>query len=225
MAQSDGFIPHTPARLDGEEVLRRVRAFRSSMQERRSVRSFSSEPVDRELIEEAVRAAGYAPSGANQQPWTFVLVGDPETKARIREAAEGEERESYGKRMSTEWLAALAPLGTNWKKPHITEAPWILVVFEQVYGVDPEGERVTHYYSRESVGIATGILLTALHVAGLATLTHTPSPMNFLRDLLGRPVNEKAFVLIPIGYASPDCQVPKITKKELSEILIVSGEP
>ncbi len=224
MAQSDGFIPYAPARLDGDEALHRVRMFRASMEGRRSVRSFSTEPVERELIEEAVRAAGYAPSGANQQPWTFVLIGDAETKARIREAAEGEERESYGKRMSDEWLAALAPLGTTWKKPHITEAPWVLVVFEQVYSVEPGGERVTHYYSRESVGIATGILLAALHTAGLATLTHTPSPMNFLREQLGRPVNEKAFVLIPIGYPTEDCVVPRITKKSLAEILVVAGE-
>lgn len=221
MAQSDGFIPYTPARLDAEESLRRVHAFRESMEGRRSVRSFSTDPVDRALIEEAVRAGGRAPSGANQQPWTFVLIGDADTKARIREAAEAEERESYDKRMSDEWLAALAPLGTNWEKPHITDAPWVLVVFEQVHGVGPAGERVTHYYSRESVGIATGMLLAALHLAGLATLTHTPSPMNFLRELLGRPTNEKAFVLIPIGYPAPDCTVPNITKKSLGEVLIV----
>ncbi|MDX2174893.1 MAG: nitroreductase family protein [Candidatus Sumerlaeia bacterium] len=220
MAHADGFIPYDPPRLEPEEALARARAFRESLGGRRSVRDFSTRPVDPELIEEAVRAAGLAPNGANMQPWTFVLVTDPELKAKIREAAEAEERETYANRMSDEWRAALAPLGTNWEKPHLTDAPALLVVFEQAYGVAPDGSKVTHYYVKESVGIAAGFLIAALHQAGLATLTHTPSPMGFLRELLGRPVNERAFVLLPVGYPAEGCTVPRITKKGLDEILV-----
>lgn len=187
---------------------------------RRSVRDFSADPVPLELIEQAIAVAGSAPSGANQQPWTFVVVTDPGLKAAIREAAEAEERETYEHRLTPEWRSALEPLGTDWHKAHLTEAPVLIVVFEQVYGLgEGPGEKITHYYTKESVGIAVGFLLTALHIAGLATLTHTPSPMGFLRTLLDRPVNERAYVLIPVGFPTSDCQVPDIVKKSLQEIL------
>ena len=198
--------------------------FGAVMEQRRSVRDFSPEPVPRELVVEACRVAGMAPSGAHQQPWTFVLIGDePELRRRIREAAEAEEREGYAHRMSPEWLEALAPLGTDWHKPHLTDAPWLIVVFEQVYGLRQQGDeaaRVKHYYVRESVGIAVGFLLAALTHAGLATLTHTPSPMGFLRDILGRPENERPYVVIPVGYPAADATVPDLARKQLPEILV-----
>jgi len=198
--------------------------FGAVMEQRRSVRDFSPEPVPRELVVEAIRVAGMAPSGAHQQPWTFVLIGDePELRGRIREAAEAEEREGYAHRMSPEWLEALAPLGTDWHKPHLTDAPWLIVVFEQVYGLRRQGDeaaRVKHYYVRESVGIAVGFLLAALTHAGLATLTHTPSPMGFLRDILGRPENERPYVVIPVGYPAADATVPDLARKQLPEILV-----
>jgi nitroreductase len=174
----------------------------------------------------AVAAASTAPSGAHRQPWTFVLVGDPDMKRRIREAAEEEERQNYlGGRMNEEWQAALEPLGTDWRKPFLETVPWIVVVFEQRYGLDAEGARVHNYYVKESVGIATGFLLTALHRMGLASLTHTPSPMRFLSELLGRPENERPFVLIPIGYPADDCRVPDIVRKPIDEVLIVASDP
>lgn len=207
-----------------EDALAASRAFLNSMLQRRTVRHFSREPVPDELIENAIRTAASAPSGANQQPWTFVWVHDAALKRRIRVAAEAEERRSYEERMSEEWLQALAPLGTDWHKPMLEEAPALIVVFRQAYGLelDEKGEerRIKHYYSEESVGIAVGFLLASLHVAGLATLTHTPSPMRFLGELLGRPANERAFVLIPVGYPAADAVVPRITKKALSEVLV-----
>lgn len=193
------------------------------MRRRRSIREFSTRPVPRDLVVSAIRAAALAPSGANQQPWTFVLIGDdPDLRARIRAAAEAEERESYAHRMSPEWLEALAPLGTDWHKPHLTDAPWLIVVFEQVYGLRPGGGavgHVKHYYVRESVGIAVGILLASLTHAGLATLTHTPSPMGFLSRLLRRPRNERPYVVIPVGYPAPHAAVPDVVKKRLDEVL------
>lgn len=218
------FEPLEFERLDASEQKRRAREFLSRMRRRRSVREFSSRPVPIELIENAIRVAGSAPSGANQQPWTFVVISDSEVKRRIRQAAEAEEKESYGRRMSQEWLAALAPLGTDWRKPHIETAPFVIVVFRQAYGIrldESSGEerRVMHYYSEESVGIAVGFLLAALHIAGLATLTHTPSPMKFLSEILGRPANERPYVLIPVGYPAPDATVPAISKKALSDIM------
>jgi nitroreductase len=203
--------------------------FSAVMERRRSVRDFSTEPVPRELLVEAIRVAGLAPSGAHQQPWTFVLIGDePELRGRIRAAAEAEEREGYEHRMSPEWIEALAPLGTDWHKPHLTDAPWLIVVFEQVYGVRQtrgETSRVKHYYVRESVGIAVGFLLAALTHAGLATLTHTPSPMGFLREILGRPENERPYVVIPVGYPAADATVPDLERKPLSEILVELRDP
>lgn len=204
--------------LAESEQLRRSREFVARISRRRSVRDFSTEPVPLELIENAILAAGSAPSGANQQPWTFVVVSDATLKKQMRLAAEAEERESYERRMSQEWLDALAPLGTDWRKPHIEDAPCIIVVFRQAYGIAADGQRIKHYYSEESVGIAVGLLLAALHWSGLATLTHTPSPMKFLAEILGRPANERAFVLIPVGYPADDVQVPAITKKPLDAI-------
>jgi iodotyrosine deiodinase len=194
------------------------------MAERRSVRFFSREPVPLELIENAIRCASLAPSGANQQPWRFVVVQDPVIKRRIREAAEAEERESYEHRMPSEWLEALAPLGTDWHKEFLEAAPYLIVVFRIDFGraQGPEGaKKIKHYYVQESVGIATGFLLAALHMSGLATLTHTPSPMGFLSSILGRAGNERPFVLIPVGYPSPDATVPAISKKRLDEVMEV----
>jgi len=203
-----------------DEMLERSRAFRDMLRQRRSIRDFSTEPVPFEIIANAIAAAGTAPSGANQQPWTFVVVSDPVIKQWMREAAETEERESYEHRMTPEWLEALAPLGTDWHKPHLTDAPYVIVVFEQVYGLKPDGSQRKHYYARESVGIAVGMLLASLHQAGLSTLTHTPSPMGFLREILGRPANERPFVVIPVGLPAEGCTVPDITKKPLDQIMV-----
>jgi nitroreductase len=190
------------------------------MRLRRSVRHFSAEAAPYELVENAIATAATAPSGAHQQPWTFVVVSDPDLKRRIRRAAEEEERRSYESRMPDEWLEALRPLGTDWRKPHIEDAPFVIVVFEQVYGVAADGSKVKHYYVRESVGIAVGFLLASLHAAGLAALTHTPSPMAFLRDILDRPANERPYVLIPVGYPADGCTVPDLERKRLSDVLV-----
>ncbi|MCI0712379.1 MAG: nitroreductase family protein [Chloroflexi bacterium] len=211
--------------LSEDEQLKQSRWFLETMKMRRTVRDFSSEPVPFELIENAIATAGYAPSGANQQPWTFVVVSDPDVKHKIRVAAEAEEKENYERRMSDEWLEALAHLGTDWHKPHIEAAPYLIIPFVQSYGLEThpasgKQKHIKHYYAQESMGIAVGMLLASLHLAGLATLTHTPSPMNFLRDILNRPENERAFVLIPVGYPAEEAQVPKITKKSLNEILV-----
>jgi nitroreductase len=211
-------IPLDFVRLLPEEQLAYSRAFLERMARRRSVRFISSDPVDFELIENAIRCASLAPSGANQQPWKFVVVRDPEIKRRIREAAEAEERESYEHRMPDEWLAALAPLGTDWHKEFLETAPYLIVVFRVDYGLEGEA-KTRHYYVQESVGIAVGFLLAALHMSGLATLTHTPSPMGFLSAILKRPKNERPFVLIPVGLPVPDATVPAIGKKSLAEVM------
>jgi nitroreductase len=203
-----------------DEMLRRSREFHAEMDRRRTVRDFSDRPVAEEIVTNAIRTAGTAPSGAHMQPWTFVLVRDPETKARIREAAEAEERESYERRMPQEWLDALAPLGTDWRKPFLTTCPWLVVVMAQTYAATPRG-LAKHYYVQESVGIATGFLLAALHHTGLAALTHTPSPMGFLRTILGRPDGERVFLVVAVGYPAPDCRVPDLTRKPLERILVV----
>jgi iodotyrosine deiodinase len=212
-------------RLPAQEQLRRVSSFLQTMSTRRTVRSFSPEPVPFELIETAIKAAVTAPSGANQQPWRFVVVSNPEVKRQIREAAEVEEREFYHHRAPNEWLAALRPLGTDWQKPFLEIAPYLIVIFRMDYGLsrDAEGHesKVKHYYVMESVGIAAGLLLAALHLAGLATLTHTPSPMGFLSKILNRPKNEKPYLLIPVGYPAAEATVPQITKKTLPQILEV----
>lgn len=225
MPDHTGFQPLEYTRLSPEEQLARSRRFLAQVRKRRTVRHFSTEPVPFDLIANAVAAAGSAPSGANQQPWTFVVVSSPAVKRRIRRAAEAEEKASYEHRMSQEWLDALVPLGTDWRKPHLEDAPYLIVVFRQAYGLatDPEtGQtvKVKHYYSEESVGIAVGVLLCALHEAGLATLTHTPSPMKFLSDILQRPANERPFVVIPVGYPAADARVPVISKKSLDEIMV-----
>ncbi|MEP7366504.1 MAG: nitroreductase family protein [Acidobacteriota bacterium] len=206
-------------RLDPAEQDRRSREFADRIQTRRTVRHFSSEPVPFELIERAIVAAATAPSGANQQPWIFTIVDDPDLKRQIREAAETEERENYDRRFPDEWLKALEPFGTDWHKPFLETAPYLIVVFRVDYGIEGDG-KVKHYYVNESVGIATGFLLAALHWAGLATLTHTPSPMGFLGKILGRPANERPFLLIPVGYPAQDAFVPAIEKKTLSQVLV-----
>lgn len=211
--------------IEPDAALAASRAFLAAMRTRRTVRSFSTCAVPYELIENAIATAATAPSGANQQPWTFCVVSDPALKAKIREAAEAEERVNYRERMSDEWKATLAHLGTDWEKPHLTDAPYLIIVFAQSYGIERDDitgaeQRIKHYYVTESVGIAVGMLLASLHLAGLATLTHTPSPMGFLAEALGRPANERAYVVIPVGYPTEDAQVPRITKKPLEEILV-----
>ena len=207
-------------RLSESEQVGRSRDFLDDVRRRRSVREFSRDSVPYELIENAIAAAGTAPSGAHQQPWTFVVVSDSDVKRQIREAAEEEEQRSYESRMPDEWLEALSALGTDWRKPHIEDAPYVVVVFEQAFGLRPDGSKVKHYYVKESVGIAVGFLLASLHRAGLAALTHTPSPMGFLREILERPVNERPYVLIPIGYPAEGCVVPDLERKPLDEILV-----
>jgi iodotyrosine deiodinase len=213
-------IPHTRERRTDDEMIATAREFLDLAGKRRSVRHFSSDPIPHEILTLAIEAAASAPSGANQQPWTFVVVTSSEVKRRIRDAAEKEEYDNYHGRMTEEWLRALAPLETDWRKEFLETAPALIVVFKQEYGIDADGKHVTHYYVNESVGIACGFLLAALNTAGLATLTHTPSPMGFLREILGRPKHEKPFLLIPVGYPADDCRVPAITKKPLDEILI-----
>lgn len=207
-------------RLDEEVAGARSRAFLAQLQARRSVRHFAPDPVPWQLVENAILAAGTAPSGAHQQPWTFVAVSDPELKRELRVAAEAEERDFYDRRATPEWRDAIRPIGTDFVKTHITDAPWVIVVFEQAYGLDG-GRKVKHYYVRESVGIAVGFLLAAFQAAGLAALTHTPSPMGFLARILQRPENERPFILIPVGYPAADAVVPDLERKPLDEILVV----
>src|SRR5580704_17308224 len=215
-------VPLEFTRMAPAEQLRASREFLERMRERRSVRFLAAEPVPFELIENAIRCASHAPSGANQQPWKFVVVKDAGIKRQIREAAEAEERESYEHRMPADWLEALAPLGTDWHKEFLETAPYLIVVFRIDFGLTQtaEGELKTkHYYVQESVGIATGFLLAALHLSGLATLTHTPSPMGFLSNILNRPKNERPFVLIPVGYPAAGATVPAIGKKSIGEVM------
>ena len=207
------FVPLAFQAVPTPEMLARVRGFETLMRCRRTVRDFSDEPVPREVIESAIRIAGSAPSGANQQPWTFVAVGDPALKARIRVAAEQEERAFYDGRAGEEWLEVLKVLGTDWTKPFLETAPWLIVIFQQRWGIRPDGGRAKHYYAPESVGIAAGFLISALHQAGLATLTHTPAPMGFLNEICGRPENEKPVILLVVGKPAPDCRVPAIEKE------------
>ncbi len=199
------------------EMRERVAAFYEDINRRRTVREFSDRPVPRDIIETALKAANTAPSGANLQPWHFVVVSGAETKRKIREAAEVEEREFYEHRASEEWLAALEPLGTDSDKPFLETAPYLIAVFLQKFGKLEDGRKVKHYYPVESTGIAAGILITALHTAGLATLTHTPSPMKFLNELLGRPSSERPFLLLVVGYPADDAEVPDIKRKSLAE--------
>lgn len=213
--QTLSFTPLAPA-----EQLQRSRDFLHQITTRRSIRHFSPATINLELIDNAVAAASSAPSGANLQPWRFVVVTDPATKTALRIAAEKEERENYEQRFPSEWLQALAPFATDWHKEFLEIAPVLIVVFALDHGLDAAGQKVKHYYVQESVGIATGFLLAALHAAGLATLTHTPSPMGFLRTILERPANERPFLLIPVGLPAPDCQVPALQRKTLEDVLI-----
>ena len=215
------FVPYAPARFPETVMRERATAFYDLMIRRRSVRDFSSDPVPRDVVEAAILTAGTAPSGAHQQPWTFVLVGDPQTKRSIRLAAEEEERTNYlDGRMPEDWQEEIARLGTSWRKPYLEEAPWLVVLFEQRYGVGEDGVRSKHYYVKESVGIAAGMFIAALHNAGLATLTHTPSPMAFLTKLLDRPANERPFILFPVGYPAEGTVVPDLERKTLDEIRV-----
>lgn len=200
------------------EMEARATSFYEEMRRRRTVRDFSDRPVPRAILESCLRTAGTAPSGANQQPWHFVVVSDPTVKTQIRQAAEAEEREFYERRASQEWLDALAPLGTDAHKPFLETAPYLIAIFAQVHGLAGDGAKIKHYYVTESVGIATGFLIAALHHAGLATLTHTPSPMGFLNAILGRPTHERPFLLLVVGYPAEGALVPAITKKALEEI-------
>ncbi|TDJ68573.1 MAG: nitroreductase family protein [Planctomycetota bacterium] len=206
-------------RRSADEMRRRAREHYEDVARRRSVRHFSDEAVPLEVIEDCIRSAGTAPSGAHRQPWTFALITDPLMKRRIREAAEAEERENYSRRMNAEWIRALGPFGTNAEKPFLEAAPVLIVVLRHAWDED-EGARVQNYYTQESVGIASGFLLAALHHAGLATLTHTPSPMGFLSEVLRRPAYEKPFLLIPVGYPVQGCEVPNLERKRLDEILV-----
>ena len=218
MSEPQGFVP-----LDGyvgysaDEMSRRAADFYYEVDRRRTVRDFSSRVPPRDVLDNCLRAAGTAPSGANMQPWHFAVIDDPEVKKKIRIAAEEEEREFYSGRAPQEWLDALGPLGTNPEKPFLETAPWLIGIFEESYGLLPDGRRVKHYYARESIGIATGILITALHHAGLATLTHTPSPMGFLNEIMERPPNERAFLLLVVGYPADDATVPDIARKSLNQ--------
>jgi iodotyrosine deiodinase len=213
-------VPLVYERPPADSSLEDSREFLELMQARRSIRQFSPEPVARELIDNAIRVAGTAPSGAHQQPWTFVVVSDPDTKQRLREGAEAEERDFYDRRATAEWKEAIRPIGTDWVKTHITDAPYVIVVFEQVWRPGENGSKLKHYYVRESVGIAVGFLLAALQASGLCALTHTPSPMRFLGEILDRPENERPFILIPVGYPTENAEVPDLERKPLDEILV-----
>ncbi len=215
------FRPLTFSRRSDEEMRARAESLYEDLRTRRSVREFSADPIPLDVVRRCIASACSAPSGANKQPWTFVLVTDPEIKAKIKEAAEKEERDFYERRASEEWLRDLDPFGTGPSKPFLTTAPALIVVFAQRTGPADDGdEPARHYYVTESVGIAVGFLLTALHHAGFATLTHTPSPMRFLASLLGRPKNERAYMLIPVGFPASDCAVPNISKKTLEDVLV-----
>lgn len=213
------FIPYQQKELTIAEQLANSRRFYQLLNERRSVRDFSDKPVPKEIVENIVKSAGTAPSGAHKQPWTFCVVANPELKKEIRMAAEEEEKVSYESRMSDRWKEDLAPIGTNWEKPFIETAPYIIVVFKRAHETIA-GERRNNYYVNESIGIACGMLISAVHNAGLVTLTHTPSPMNFLNRILKRPKNERAYLLLPIGYAADLAQVPDLQRKGLSEIMV-----
>lgn len=220
------FVPLDWEPLPPDEMLQRAEAFYRLMDRRRSVREFSDRAVPRALIERAIMTASTAPSGAHRQPWRFVCVSEAATKRRIREAAEAEERESYqGGRMPDEWLEALAPLGTDEHKPYLETVPWLVVLFEETQGVNDDGTTRKNYYVKESVGIAAGLFIAALHNMGLATLTHTPSPMKFLARILGRPQNERPFILFPVGYPADDAHVPDLERKVLDQVAVWDPEP
>lgn len=214
------YIRHIPEQVPENELVQRSSHFYHFMNQRRTVREFSPKPVPRVVLEDIIRTASTAPSGAHKQPWTFCIVSDPIIKKRVREAAEQEERESYHGRMSEEWLTDLAPLGTNWEKPFLEIAPYLVVVFKRSYEFEQNGHKHQNYYVTESCGLACGFLLAAIHNAGLVALTHTPSPMNFLLEILNRPANEKPFLLIPVGYPADECWVPDLKRKGLEDMSV-----
>ncbi len=216
---SHAFVPYRRAEVSEEELLRRSAEFRAFMDQRRTVRDFSDRPVPRAVIEHLLMTASTAPSGAHKQPWTFCAVSDPALKAEIRKAAEKEEYENYHGRMSPEWLEDLAPLGTDWHKPFLETAPWLIVVFKKAYDL-VDGRKKKNYYVNESVGLATGFLLAAIHQCGLVALTHTPSPMNFLQKILNRPENERPFLLLPVGYPAEAARVPDLKRKPAEEVIV-----
>ena len=211
----DAFIPYHPVQIDPIESLYKSDLFYTFLNQRRSIRDFSDKPIDRKIIENIIKTASTAPSGANKQPWTFCAVSNQALKKEIRIAAEKEEMINYSSRMSETWLEDLKQFGTNWKKPFLEIAPWLIVVFSKSYDLDNEGNKLNNYYVRESVGLACGLLIAAIHNAGLCALTHTPSPMDFLSTVLKRPKNERPFLLIPVGYPAENCRVPDIQRKPL----------
>jgi iodotyrosine deiodinase len=212
------YLDYSPRTKTDEDILKTSIDYFEKMSKRRSVRDFSDKDISIEVILNIVKTAGTAPSGANKQPWTFCIVKDPEIKSKIRLAAEQEEKESYEARMSKEWLEDLKHLGTNWQKPFLETAPYLIVVFKKVYDLDERGQKRNNYYVQESLGIACGILISAIQNAGLVTLTHTPSPMNFLSKILNRPSNEKPYLLLPVGHSASECWVPDIQRKNMEEI-------
>lgn len=220
MSKKADFIPFHFEKIDEQKMLKNSLDFYVKMDSRRSLRMFSDQLVPLEVMQNIIKTAGTAPSGAHKQPWTFCLVGNPKIKEQIRVEAEKEEYESYHGRMSEEWLKDLEKFDTDWHKPFLETAPWLIVVFKKIYDLE-EGEKRTNYYVSESVGIACGILITAIHMAGLVTLTHTPSPMNFLAKILDRPSNERPYLLLPVGYPASDAMVPKLSRKALDEIQIL----
>jgi len=214
-------IPFVHDAIEPLESIRRSKEYYEFMDKRRSIRYFSDRAVPFEIIENIIQTASTAPSGANMQPWTFVVVKDPEIKKQIRIAAENEEKISYDTRMTEEWLRALSPIGTDWRKPFLETVPYLIIVFKQRYGVNKDGSKKTHYYTNESVGIAVGFLIAAIHNAGLCTLTHTPSPMKYLSKILNRPENEIPFILLPVGYPASDGTVPNLKRKSLDQLLVI----
>lgn len=214
------YIAYSKPFLQDANLEDRAKSFYEAMDTRRSVREFSNHPVPREVIENIIRTASTAPSGAHKQPWTFCVVENPEIKKQIRIAAEEEEFQSYESRMSSEWLDDLKPLGTDWHKPFLETAPYLIIVFRRIYELDPDGTKKNNYYVQESVGLACGFLLAAIHDAGLVSLTHTPSPMNFITKILNRPENERPYLLIPVGYPATECWVPDIKRKELEDFCV-----
>lgn len=212
------FVEYTRDTYEAEEMIERSATYYHWLDTRRTVRDYSAEPVPKEVIENIIKSASTAPSGAHKQPWTFCVVSNPEIKRKIRIAAEEEEKESYSRRMSEEWLEDLEHLGTNWEKPFLEIAPYLIIVFKKAYDFDEKEEKSNNYYVNESVGLASGFLLTAIHNAGLVGLTHTPSPMAFLSKILERPANERPFLLIPVGYPADETYVPQLTRKPLEEV-------
>lgn len=217
----ENWVRYQGLKYDEAEVIKRSQAFYENMTKRRSVREFSNKPVPFEVIENIIKTAAAAPSGAHKQPWSFCVVADPEIKKQIRTAAEKEEFINYNGRMSDEWLEDLKVFGTDWHKPFLEDAPYLIIVFKKAYDLNAQGEKLKNYYVNESVGIASGFLITAIHNAGLITLTHTPSPMNFLEKLLNRPKNERAFLLLPVGYPADNAVVPNLERKKLEAVLEV----